>query len=524
MARWLAIEYDRKQARLAVASTRGEQLVIENLTAVPLAEGEQAGDLLAATMREQRIGKGPVLVSIPRASVELKPLTLPPSPDAELPELVRFQALREFNALGENWPLDFLPLTDNELESRQVLAAAISPDVLKEVRALCQKLGGDPERIVLRPCAAASLFLRREEARRQPICLLVDLLPGEADLTAVVRGRVVFTRTARLAHDVIEDPTNTRALIAEVRRSLAAVHNQLGADRVEAVYLWGDTPAHTAVAKEMAAVVELPVATCPPLDGIRQADSFVAAARPEHFVSLLGALADQAEKSQPAFDFLHPREAPPPPSQKRLILLATAAAVTLAAVGIWFLLRSLAAWDSRIEAANQQMKQTEPMLKQAGEIEKRVAAIRDWQQSNISWLDEVYYLSDRAPDFRQALLTRLQMSSYVAGGGELQLEGMVQQSSDVDELERAIRDENHRVEAKSRQQDGKNPRYAWRFRSQVIVAPPPHVMVLPTPGEAVIEAAPPSAPTTNPATNPAANTATTSASLPTAPNTTEGTR
>ncbi len=480
MARWLAVEYDRKQARLAVASTRGEQMVVEHLVAVPLPDGAELGETLAAAIREHRLPKGPAIVSIPRASVELKPLTLPPSPDAELPELVRFQSLREFNALGEHWPLDYLPLNDNELESRQVLAAAISPDTVKEVFGLCDKLGVDPEQIVLRPCAAASLFQRSQQARQQEIFLLVDLLPGEADLTAVVRGRVVFTRTARLAHDVIDNPANAKALIGEIRRSLAAVHNQLGSERVQAVYLWGDTAAHEDVVRQLAENLETPVSVCPPLAGIRQGETFKPVARPEHFVSLLGALADQSEKVPPAFDFLHPRKAPPPPSHKRVILLATAAAATLAAVGLWFLWQTLADWDARIAAANEQLRQTAPMLEEAKEVDKRVAAIRDWQLSNVSWLDEMYYLSDRAPDHRQALLTRLQMSSYAAGGGEIQLEGMVQQSSDVDELELAIRDERHRVEGQSRQHDGDNPRYAWRFRSQVVVAPPSLEAVLPS--------------------------------------------
>lgn len=470
MPRWLALEYDRNQARLAAVNVRGEQTVVEHLVAVPLGADENPGDAMAAAFKQKRLSRAPALVSIPRASVELKPLTLPPAPDEELPDMVRFQAMREFNTLGAEWPLDYLPLTTAANEPRQVLAAAISPETLREVQQLCEKLGVEPQRIVLRPCAAASLFSRRPESRRQATCLLVDLLPGEADLTAISQGNVVFTRTARLANDVVATPEDCRALIGEVRRSLAAVHNQVGTGRVEAVYLWGDTPAHEEVAKKLAENLQLPVHTCPPLAGLHTGGEPLTD-RPEHFVALLGALVDQAEEIRPTFDFLNPRKAPPPPSKARTMIIAAAAAAVLILVGLWLFYRTLSDLDQQIADAEGRIRSTEPMVKKAQEMQQKVDTIKAWQASNISWLDELYYLSDRSPDFRQAVLTRLQLSSHSAGGGDIQLEGLVQESSDVDELERALGDTQHRVEGKSRQREPKSPRYAWRFRSQVLLTP-----------------------------------------------------
>ncbi len=473
MPRWLALEYDRNQGRVAVANVRGDQTVIEHLLAVPLGADDDPGETLAAAMRSNRVSRAPAVVSIPRASVELKPLTLPPSPDEELPDMVRFQAMREFNTLGAEWPLDYVPLTTAVDEPRQVLAAAISPDTLDEVRQVCQKLGVEVERIVLRPCAAAALFNRRNEASKQSLCLLVDLLPGEADLTAIAHGNVVFTRTARLANDVVAEPSDCRALIGEVRRSLAAVHHQLGNGRVEAIYLWGDTPAHEELAERLAENLELPVQTCPPLAGLQTAGDRSQPERPEHFVALLGALVDQAEESAPAFDFLNPRKAPPPPSKTRTVTIAAAAVGSLLLLGLWLYYRTLSDLDQRIAAADAQLKSTEAIVEKAREVQAQVDVIKSWQASNVSWLDELYYLSDRSPDFRQAVLTRLQLSAHTAGsGGDIQLEGLVQQSGDVDELERALRDDHHRVEAKSRQREPKHPRYGWRFRSQVLVAAP----------------------------------------------------
>ena len=49
---------------------------------------------------------------------------MPPAPDNELPDLIRFQAMREFGAMQSDWPLDFIPLDSDPEQPRSVLAAA----------------------------------------------------------------------------------------------------------------------------------------------------------------------------------------------------------------------------------------------------------------------------------------------------------------------------------------------------------------------------------------------------------------
>ena len=193
----------------------------------------------------------PTLVAVGRASIELKLLTLPPAPDDELPELVRFQAQREFNSLGDDWHFDFVPISDDAAAPRQVLAAAVSPEVVQQINDTCQRAGLKPTRLLLRPYAAASLLRRSRlaESGQMPLVtgasatkvgavadatddkvrLLVDLLGDEADLTVLVGPQVVFLRTARLPAETASDAgENWRPLLAEIRRTMAAVQNQLG--------------------------------------------------------------------------------------------------------------------------------------------------------------------------------------------------------------------------------------------------------------------------------------------------------
>ena len=62
---------------------------------------------------------------------------MPPAPDEELPDMVRFQAMRDFTQLSDDTPLDFIPLRADGEEHRNVLAAAISNELLSEIRATC---------------------------------------------------------------------------------------------------------------------------------------------------------------------------------------------------------------------------------------------------------------------------------------------------------------------------------------------------------------------------------------------------
>ncbi len=86
-----------------------------------------------------------------RTNIELKNLTLPPSPPEELPELVRFQAEREFNTLTDDWPLDYIPIPGESKDVQTVLAAAISPELVSEIQITCETAGIVPNRLILRP-------------------------------------------------------------------------------------------------------------------------------------------------------------------------------------------------------------------------------------------------------------------------------------------------------------------------------------------------------------------------------------
>src|SRR3989339_670961 len=163
MARILALEFNDVQARLVVASSRGDRALVEHAFCVPLApagpregaEQPNPGQRIAAALADRGIGRLDTFVAVGRTQIELRRISVPPSPADELPDLVRFQAMKEFNTLKEDWPLDFVPLDDQEDGPRNVLAATIDSALVDEIGKTCEPAGLKPRRLILRPCATA---------------------------------------------------------------------------------------------------------------------------------------------------------------------------------------------------------------------------------------------------------------------------------------------------------------------------------------------------------------------------------
>src|SRR5688500_6895355 len=110
MIRLVALEWDGKEARIALARARGKSVVLEQAFVVELPRREtgtvaesDAGAKIASALAQHGISRRDVLVAVGRANIELRFLSTPPVPPEELPDLVRFQALRQFSTLGEDW-------------------------------------------------------------------------------------------------------------------------------------------------------------------------------------------------------------------------------------------------------------------------------------------------------------------------------------------------------------------------------------------------------------------------------------
>jgi hypothetical protein len=475
MRRYLAVDWDRCEARFLCASAQGSRLsilAVESVAISPAPErsdeqtAAEIGTKLRAALDRHNVGQLPALVSVERMGMELLPLTLPPAADAELPELVANEVLRESAAVAEGAAFDFLTLTTDPAATRKVLAAVMPPELRKRIEATAAAAQLHPRRLVPRFLAAAALFQRlappSEEWR-----LLVHPGAEEVDFLVFRLGRIVFARTARLP-ETTDDEQRDSWLESEIRRTLTVAATETGeACIVEGVYIFGSHEEYRDLCDRVRQGLLLPAHGVDPLERYDlPPDSVVE--HPSRFSALLGMIIDEAKNRPPAMDFLHPHRPPRRVGRGRMAAFAAAALLVCVVLGGGYVWRNLAhAWQVNRGLA-EELQQLDGRIRQAAKTRRLAAAIQTWQAGDIVWLEELREFSTRFPPARDALVLRMQMNSLPDGGMTV-LQGLVRDPSLIVRLEYALRDPYHTVQCR-RIQTGSRPNeeYTHLFDAAIV--------------------------------------------------------
>jgi Tfp pilus assembly PilM family ATPase len=496
MSRLIAIEWDAKEARVAIGRGRAGGVIVDQAFAVPLPQREEGstaepdvGAILAKALAEHGVSRSEALVAVGRANIELRFLSTPPVPAEELPEVVRFQAVRSFTTFGEEWPLDFVPLETNADGGMNVLAAAIAPDLLEHIRKDCSAAGITISRLVLRPFAAAALL--KDQLNDGKCRMIVDLLRDDADLTVLIGSQVIFPRTVRLPL-VNEADVLARTLLAEGRRTMIAAQNQLGGRRVEEVIIFGDGLHHTTLKQLLEKELSLPVQLIDPLERVEWADSRVKKPEfPGTFAPLLGMMLDEATAALPLIDFLHPRKKKPPPDYRRKYGYAAAAVAAIALLGLGLMQWRLWSLDSEIIALRAAHNKVSKLAKDSAKPIADAGKLDDFAAGDVNWLDELVLVSQKLPPPEAAMVSKIAMQTQSKGaGGLMKLTGHVDKSDRVGEIEEHLRDKQHTARGRGTGEDPNREDLPWAFEETVTVAQPPE----PAPATPATQKAPAKAP------------------------------
>ncbi len=488
MPQWLAIEWDDEELRAAAARAGKRGLHLEDAFCVPLREAvpspeeeglrqrppeEDIGRKLAAALAARGVSRPKTFVALSRSRIELRQLSLPPIADEELPDLVRFQSLREFPHIDEEWRVDYIPLAVSADQSRSVLAAALPPAGSQEIQAVCGAAQLSVSRQVLRPCAAASLALRRVPWETDETRLIVNLVGQEVDLVIAIRESLVFVRTARTAGHPLSDPDAAELFVGEIRRTMVAAQNQLGGSRANRIVFCGADSGHQKLAAMLGERLGLPVACFDPFTDLSITGE-LAHHRPNdagRFAALVGVLVDEADRRLPAIDFLHPNRRPEPPSRKNQYLLAATAVLLVLLWGMVFAWTAARGVDDKIQALQAKRQELDRKLKAADKTRKLADALSAWQAGDVPWLEELKRLNEKAPPAQEVMLNKLTLTAGEKGG-QITLEGLASGTEAVQKLEQSLEDASHRLVSKGKAEDGSQPPYTIRFGSAVVIRPP----------------------------------------------------
>jgi Tfp pilus assembly PilM family ATPase len=479
--RLLAIEWDASEARVAVGRARAGALVVEQAFTVELpkrvsdaAAGEkEIGAAIATALAQRGLAKSDALVAVGRANIELRFLTTPPTPPEELPDLVRFQAMRQFTTLGDDWPLDFVPLEENRDGGINVLAAAISPELVRQIRDTCAAAGINCSRLVLRPFATAALLLgvKAEDRCR----MLVDLLSDEADLTVMAGGKVIFPRTIRLpASDGGE--VQARALLGEIRRTVIAAQNQLGGRKVEQVVIFGDERHHASLRKliEEELTLEAGVELFDPFTHV-ELDGEARRKRPDYpgtFAPLLGMLAEEAAARPQPIDFLRPRRRPQPPDRRRFYAIAGGIAGAVAAVLLLLLWMQLSGQSREARRLQTEINQQDKLVKSGKTARDQAAKLERFERGDISWLDELRLMSLKAPPAEKVRIEDLEAKILPKGSGDMTIHALASDNETIREIEQRLTETGRLVQGKGlKRQDKVSGPLPYEFDLTVTAEP-----------------------------------------------------
>lgn len=476
MPRFLSLEWDQHEARYVLASIGRGKLSIERAGSIPLpaAEGdrpahEQIGRAMGQGLRATGALSGVALIGVSRSSIELAQLSLPPTPDHDLPDMVRYQASRELGSFTEGAPLDFVALPSTSDDSRTVLAAALPREHLQQIEAVCAAAHVRPQRLLVRPHAAGSLLFKQMRPREQ-VSLLVNCFNEEADMAVLVDGRVLLCRTVRMPKPA-EGESPSAPILAEIRRTIFAVQNQPGGGQVRAVYLCGGADEHRELVRSIQEELSLAAEVFQPFSGLQLSRELERSLpeNPGRYASLLGMLSDEAEGTH-SLDFLNPRKPPQPVSRRKLAIAAAAAAALVLAGAAYYAWGKFAEVEAQIAQLNRRGKQLDQTVRRATEKEVAAAAIEEWLMADVVWLDELRDLSLRFPKPRDAVLLRMTLAGKPTGGGAIELEGLVRDPSIVGQMESGLRDEFHEVRTKRVQESVHGQTHTWKFDSSLLVA------------------------------------------------------
>jgi len=472
MASWVAFTWENNRLVFLSASASGKSAMFEY--AATLDDPKKLRELLS----KHRLAKAETIVVLNRSDVEVRPLVFPPVPVEELPDLVKFQAGKEFNNYEPNAPVDFFVTSKLENVSRStlfpaikksdlastpvgapkhILASTLRLDTLQKIKTFCDDHNLLLRHIVLRPCAAAALWRQSGNALPERSTLLVELDQNETSQTVVLQGEPVFMRSPKLhCPQDVSNPDFVARLLAELKRTRIAVRNEVQGSDVDEVVLCGRGGNFESLAKQLSEGLAIPVRLFDPLKGLKSK----ADAANERYAALFGAIQQVVRREPLQIDFCNPKKRPEN-TGKRNLFTGIAAAVLLLVAGLFgYVFYSQSALQTEIGALQRQFNDLNRTAGVVIEQKRHLDAIDAWRADDVNWFEQLEWLSRSALRSQDMMARNLVLSS--ANGGSMAFVALIRDHSMLAAMEEGLRDTNHDPRARDLRPETGASRYGFQ--------------------------------------------------------------
>ncbi|RLT07325.1 MAG: hypothetical protein DWI21_09935 [Planctomycetota bacterium] len=437
----------------------------------PWEDAPAAGGWLNEQFKSLGLIAKSVLVTVPREDAVVRMLEVPNVSDAELPNVVRFQAAAKSTRPLDSLLLDFLPLPRREgVAGREVLVATIGREVLDPLKLVLLRTGCELAGVSLTATAMAELIARLEKSDPPPpqsVELAIISHEHLVEITLLRDRALLLTHAARLPDDATTPERQQQAIVAEVNRSLVALKRQHPELSLSRTWLWGDPTSLHGLAGVLRKRFACDVNVEDPLvlpgltfDGDGSVTSHAL------FTGPVGLLFGQTGRRAESLDFLHPRQPAVPRDLRRLYLTAGSAAAVLLIVGAFgWRWSSVSSLESETAEHNAEAKNLKKEIDDSAAMIKNANAIGKWTDQRVAWLDRLFELSEAMEGTDRRYLTKLIGQPGAAGVvGVVHGDGFAKERSDFDDLATTLSGhEGVTVAASKVEKGGNDGDYPWKF-------------------------------------------------------------
>jgi Tfp pilus assembly PilM family ATPase len=456
LARFLALDWDHQHLYLVAATRRAGAVRVQNAAVFeeavnPYSAGAPVlGQVLRDRLKDAGIAPAPVLACIGRDRLIVKDVRFPAVPPEEEPALVRFQVVKELNEPADEVVIDYFVTEDTGAGERRALAVVVRRNVVATYREMCKAAGLRLAGLV--PRAFGTLACLNRQLGASALTPAPD--PAGAAVAVVTVGQpwaeffVARGEAMLFARSLAAGAT----LAAEVRRNLAVYAGQAPRHPVRAVYVAGSA-AYVPVRERVQEPLGVPVYPLDPFGGAEQPE--IPPDARGAFAGAVGLLEAGTRRTALPIDFVSPKEPRPPKSPHRLRIAAAAAAVLAGVVALGgYCYSQIADRSAKLKGINDDVAAVDQQLAKYKDDSAKLKVLEGWNLTKVSFLDELYDLTEQVPDLEKVRVVKLAYSPVANPGkdkpvAEARLQVLARDAPTVDGLNTRLGlDGHYRVHAK----------------------------------------------------------------------------
>jgi len=473
----LAIEWGSDRIVLLQGKASGEHVNARSAAVLEWPEGidpntapQRAGEWLKGELASRGFSAKPALVSLPRESVVVRPLELPNVPDDEVPDMVRLQAATKVTMGADQYLLDFIPLPPRGAETRDVLMTTVPTEVTQAITATLSAAGVEIAAIGVSSFNTGELVHHQMDAKTKAASQLhLSVIKAGARVeVALLRGSCTLAASSTRVGSAT-DPN--KAISAEINRLRLSAQQLHGGLPISHVWVSPADADGQMLAQFLKDKLNAEVTNFDPLGGTGSIDQ----ADRGYFATVAGHLLSFGGSQTESVNFLSPRKAAAKKDARRLKMIVAGGGLALLLVTAWWMVRQrVASIEEEAQFIADSAAEIDAAVSKASAEIASADLMNEWQNSRVSWLDEMEKMNDQLPGRDRALVGKYVLTS--ASGNKqaaVYMEGIARSRVEVNDFSDTLEASGYSVNPPEAESGGSDE-YEMEFKLKAD---------LPTPGD-----------------------------------------